>query len=48
MDLFKSVLELIVSGIKRVDVDIVYALLLFYLVMAALLLFVRFVREVRQ
>lgn len=47
MELVKSCLELIVFGAKRVDVDAVFGLLIFYLAMVAALFLVRILKGVR-
>lgn len=47
MDLLKSCIQLIVSGAERIDVEIVHALLLMYLVVVAALFLVRIIKGVR-
>lgn len=46
MELIKSVIEFIISGAQRVDVDAVFGLLIFYLAVVAALFLIRIVKGV--
>lgn len=44
MDLFKGMIEFIVSAASRTDVDIIVALLIFYMAIVAALFLIRIIR----
>lgn len=48
MDLLKLVIELVVSGAKRVDVDIVHALLIMYMAVVAAMFLIRILKGVHR
>lgn len=48
MELLKSCIQLIAYGAQRIDVDVVYALLLAYLAVVAALFLVRICKGVRR
>lgn len=46
MDLLKQMIQLIVSACSRVDVDIIVALLIFYMAVVAALFLIRIIRGI--
>lgn len=48
MDLLKGILSLIVTAAEQSDIDIIRALLLFYLCVSAVLLLIKLVRGLRK
>lgn len=48
MDLLKQMIQLIVSACSRVDVDIIVALLIFYMAVVAALFLIRMIRGIHK